>query len=105
MDFLIKMPVSRSEISSVAGLLGGSLPAGDDILIGVNITGPVTDPKLSLSTEELSNVVKDEVRKEAEKLGDEVVKEAEKKLDELLKDEGTKEKLEEAGKKLKDLFK
>lgn len=105
MDYLIKMPVSRSEISSVAGLLGGSLPAGEDILVGIKITGPVTDPKLSLSTEELSNVVKDEVRKEAEKLGEEVVKEAEKKIDELLEDEETKEKLEEVGKKLKDLFK
>ncbi len=104
MDYLIKMPVSRSEISSVAGLLGGSLPAGEDILVGIKITGPVSDPKLSLSTEELSNVVKDEIRKEAEKLGEEVVKEAEKKLDELLKDEDTKEKLEEAGKKLRDLF-
>jgi hypothetical protein len=108
MDYLIKMPVSRSEISSVAGLLGGSLPAGDDIMVGINITGPVSDPKLSLSTEELSNVVKDEVKKEVQKAADkvteEVVKEAEKKLDELIKDEDTKEKLEDAGKKLRDLF-
>ena len=104
MDFLIKMPVSRNEINSVAGFLGTSLPAGEDVLIGINITGTPDDPKLSLNAEALNDVVKDEVKKAAEKVGEELKKEAEKAVEKLMEDPETKEKIEEAGKKLRDLF-
>ena len=112
MDYLIKMPVSRSELGSVAGFLGGTLPEGEDIMVGIKITGTLTDPKLGISTQDVSSAVKDEVKKAAteaankvvEKASEELVKEAEKVVDDLLKDEETKEKLEDAGKKLKDLF-
>ena len=109
MDYLIKMPVSRSEINSISGFIGGSLPEGEDIMMGIKITGTVTEPKLSVSTEEIAGVVKevvkDEVKKAAEKIGGDAIKEAEEVLDELITDEETKEKIEQAGKKLKDLFK
>jgi uncharacterized protein involved in outer membrane biogenesis len=98
MNFNVKMPVSRSEISNVAGLLGGSLSStGSDVMVGIRITGKPDDPQLSLSMEDLQQAVKDEVKREVEKA-------AERAVEEILKDEEVKEKIEETGRRLRDLL-
>ena len=115
MDYLIKMPVSRKELSNIAGLIGikGTLPDGDDVLIGIKIGGTLTDPQLSFNSDDIAAALKSELKKEAEKaatkavekVGEQVAKEAEKAVNDLIQDEETKEKIQEAGQKLKDLFK
>lgn len=108
MNFTIKMPVSRSEISNVAGLLGGSLPTGgSDVMVGINITGTPTDPKLSLNMQDLSSAVKDEVRREVERVVDKAVERVmeegvEKAVEEIIKDEEVKEKIDEGLRRLRD---
>lgn len=115
MDYIIKMPVSRKELSNIAGLLGikGNLPDGDDVLVGIKIGGTLTDPQLSFNSDDIAAALKSELKKEAEKaatkavekVGEQVAKEAEKAVNDLIQDEETKEKIQEAGQKLKDLFK
>lgn len=106
MDYRMRMPVSRAELSSVAGLLGGSLPtSGGDVLVGIKITGSVDDPKLKLDMsdatkaikEEVKSAVKEEIQKEADKL-------IEKAKDEIKNNPEVKEKAKELGDKLKKLF-
>lgn len=106
MDFNMRMPVSRAELSSVTGLIGGSLSAtGDDVMVGIKITGSVDDPKLKLDVheatkaiaDEVKSVVKQEIEKEAEKLIDKAKEEIENNPE-------IKEKAKEIGDKLKKLF-
>lgn len=106
MDYRMRMPVSRAELSSVTGLLGGSLPtSGADVMVGIKITGSVDDPKLKLDvseatkaiTDEVKSAVKEEVKKEADKL-------IEKAKDEIKNNPEIQEKAKELGDKLKKLF-
>ncbi len=98
MDFNIKMPVTRSEISNVAGFLGGTLPAtGDDLMVGVLVTGKVTDPKLKFVLDDAKSQIKDELKQEVEKA-------AEKAAEKIMSDPNVQKKVDEVGNKLKKLF-
>lgn len=106
MDYKMRMPVSRSELSSVAGLIGGSLPmSGEDVLVGIKITGKVSDPKLKLDVSEATKAIKEEVKS---KVKEEVKKEADKLIekakDEIKNNPELEEKAKELGDKLKKLF-
>ena len=102
MNFMIRMPVSQKELGNITSLLGGAQLTGDrDVMVGVKITGKPADPKLSFSTEDLKDAVKEEVKKEVEKA---IEKGIEKGLEEIIKDEEVKEKIENVGRRLRDLF-
>ncbi len=98
MDFNIKMPVTRSEISNVAGLLGGSIPtSGDDLMVGVAIGGSITDPKLRFVLDDAKSQIKDELKQEVEKA-------AEKAAEKIMSDPEVQKKVDEVGNKLKRLL-
>ena len=98
MDFNIKMPVTRSEISNVAGLLGSGLPtSGDDLMVGVKIGGTVTDPKFSFVLDDAKSQIKEELKEE-------VKKEVEKAVEKVMSDPEAQKKVDEVKNKLKKLF-
>ncbi|ASB50889.1 AsmA-like C-terminal region-containing protein [Alkalitalea saponilacus] len=102
MDFTMRMPVSRSEISNVAGLLGGNISSsGGDVMLGINITGTPSDPKLAINADDLQRAVRDEVRREVERAAERVIEQG---VEEILKDENVQEKIEDAGRRLRDRF-
>ena len=95
MNFNITMPVSRAEISNIAGLLGGSIPtSGDDLMVGVVVTGSVTEPQLKFDLKEAGEQIKDELKEEVEKAAEKVMSDPE-----------VKKKVDEVANKLKKLFK
>jgi hypothetical protein len=94
MNFNLTMPVTRAEISNIAGLLGSSLPAsGDDLMVGVVVTGSVTDPKLKFDLKDAGEQIKDELKEEVEKAAEKVMSDPE-----------VKKKVDEVANKLKKLF-
>jgi len=95
LDYTIKMPVSRSELNNVAGLLGASVPSSvDNVMVDILVKGSVQDPKLQFKLdEEFKDQAKEELKKEAEKA-----------VNKLLEDEEVKEKVDELKDKLKKLF-
>jgi uncharacterized protein involved in outer membrane biogenesis len=95
LDYVIKMPVSKQELGSVAGLLGASLPSGaSDVKVNVLVKGTVQDPKLSFKLDES---FKEQAKKEVEK-------EVKKAVDKVLEDPEVKEKVDEVKEKLKKWF-
>ena len=95
LDYTIKMPVSRSELNNVAGLLGATVPSSvDNVMVDVLVQGTVKDPQLKFK---LDDEFKDQAK---EKLKDEVEKGVEK----LMEDEDVKKKVDEVKNKLRDLF-
>ncbi len=95
MNYVITMPVTRGELSDVAGLLGSSLPtSGDDFMVDILIQGTVSDPELKINLDKVKDQVKDDLKKEAEKA-----------VDKLLDDPDVKKKVDEVKEKLKGLFK
>jgi len=100
MDYKMTMPFSRQEISKFGSLLGVSLSSsGEDIPIDIHMKGSVSKPELTFGMNKAaSNQIKQEVTKQVEK---EVTKEVEK----LKEDPNVKKGVEDAKKKLKDLFK
>jgi uncharacterized protein involved in outer membrane biogenesis len=95
LDYVIKMPVSKQELGSVAGLLGASLPSGaSDVKVNVLVKGTVQDPKLSFKLDE---DFKEQAKKEIEK-------EVKKAVDKVLEDPEVKEKVDEVKEKLKKWF-
>jgi hypothetical protein len=97
MDFNIKMPVTRSEISNIAGFLGGLPTSGDDIMVGVKIGGSVTDPKINFVLDDAKSQIKVELKEE-------VKKEAEKAVEKVMSDPEVKKKVDDVKDKLKKLF-
>jgi len=95
MDYVIKMPVSQQELGNIAGLLGASLPSSSqEVMVNILVQGTVKDPKLKVNLDEdFKEQVKDKVKEEAEKA-----------FDKLKDDPDVKEKVDEAKKKLKELF-
>ena len=95
LDYTIKMPVSRSELGEVAGLLGASIPSSvDEVLVDILVKGTVKEPKLQFKlSDEFKNQAKEELKKEAEKA-----------VNKLMEDENVKEKVDELKDKLKKLF-
>jgi len=100
MEYKMTMPFSRQEISKFGSFLGVSLSSeGEDVPVDIFIKGSVSKPELSFGMNKAaSNQIKKEVTKQVEK---EVTKEVEK----LEKDPNVKKGVEDAKKKLKDLFK
>ncbi|WP_016776249.1 AsmA family protein [Anaerophaga thermohalophila] len=95
LDYTIKMPVNRSELNNVAGLLGASVPSSvDNVMVNVLVQGTVKDPQLKFK---LDDEFKDQAK---EKLKEEVEKGVEK----LMEDENVKKKVDEVKDKLRDLF-
>ncbi len=100
MEYKMTMPFSRQEISKFGSFLGVSLSSeGEDVPVDIFIKGSVGKPELSFGMNKAaSNQLKKELTKEAEK---QVTKEVEK----LKEDPNVKKGVEDAKKKLKDLFK
>lgn len=99
MEYKIGMPLSRKEVVKLGGLLGVSVSSdGDDLPIDVIIKGTVTDPELILNLDK----AKDQLEKE---VGEDVKKEVEKQVDKIMEDPEVKKKVEDAKKKLNNLFK
>jgi hypothetical protein len=98
-DYIIKMPVSKSELKSVSSLLGASLSAfSEEVMVDILVQGTISDPKLKFNIdEEFKNKVKEEAKEK-------VIEEAEKAFDKLKDDPEVKEKLNEAKEKLKKWF-
>ncbi len=98
-DYLIKMPVSKSELGSVAGLLGTSLPSSvNEVMVDIFVTGSVSDPKLNFNVDDdFKNQVKEEAKEK-------IKEEAEKAIDKAKDDPKVKEKVDEVKDKLKDWF-
>lgn len=95
LNYNIKMPVTRSEIGNVAGLLGSSLSSsGDDLMVGVLVGGTASDPTLKFNLDDAKTQVKEEVKKEVEKAAEK-----------LMSDPEVKEKVDEVSDKLKKLLK
>ncbi len=95
MDYNIKMPVTRSELSNVAGLLGSSLSSsGEDLMVGIGISGTASDPKLKINLDDAKDQVKEELKEEVEKA-----------VEKVLSDPEIEKKVEKAAEKLKKLFK
>lgn len=106
MDYNMKMPVSRAELNSVASLLGGALPASTgDIMVGLKITGKVSDPKVKLNMDDTGSSVKSALK---EAVGEKVEEQAEELLEkaaeEIKNNPELQEKAKEIGDKLKGLF-
>ena len=95
MDYRIDMPVSRKDLSAVAGILGGVVPTkGPDVPIGILVKGTFEDPKIDLDLTAAKKV-----------LGDELSKEADKAIDNLIKDENVRKQVKDLKKKLGNIFK
>ena len=106
MDYNMKMPVSQSELNSVASLLGGALPASTgDVIVGLKITGKVSDPKVKLNMEDTGSSVKAALK---EAVGEKVEQQAEelieKAAEEIKNNPEIQEKAKEISDKLKGLF-
>ena len=99
MEYKISMPVSRQDLSKLGGLLGMDISSsGSDLPVDVIVKGKTTDPELSLDLDK----AKKQIEKEA---GEKVTKEVEKQVDKLMEDPEVKKKVDEAKKKLNNLFK
>lgn len=95
LDYVIKMPVSKKELGSIAGLLGASLPSGgSDVMVNVLVRGTVKEPKLSFKLDE---EFKEQAKKELEE-------EAKKAVEKALDDPKVKEKVDEVKEQLKKWF-
>jgi len=109
MNFLITMPVSREEVGRITGgLLGGTLPTGgQDVMVGINITGKPTDPKLALDVRALGSTIREEARAkvqaEAEKAVDKAIEEAGRVVvEEVIQNEEVKQQIDEGLRRLRD---
>ncbi len=68
-DYKITMPVSRKEVSKMAGSFGFSLPtSGDDLIVDVLVKGTVQEPQLSFGLDKAKKQIEKDLKKEGEKL-------------------------------------
>ncbi|WP_439185150.1 AsmA family protein [Carboxylicivirga taeanensis] len=68
-DYMITMPVSRKEVSKMAGSFGFSLPtSGDDLIVDVLVKGTVQQPQLSFGLDKAKKQIEKDLKKEGEKL-------------------------------------
>lgn len=99
MDYRVKMPLTRKELASLAGLMGLNMSGeGDDLPIEVNIKGNLKNPEISLNLDEAKKMILKEAGKELEK-------EAEKAVDKVLKDPALKKEVDNLKKKLEGFLK
>jgi hypothetical protein len=99
LDYVIKMPVSKSELGNVAGLLGASVPSSaNDVKVDILVQGTVKDPKLKFNLDDdFKNQVKEEVKEK-------VKEEAEKVIEKVKDDPEVKKAVDDVKKKLNRLF-
>lgn len=94
-DYKLTMPVSRKELATLAGFLGGAIPtSGDDVPVDIIVKGTTKEPEITLDLDKAKEV-----------LGKELTKEADKVIDELIKDENVKKQVNDLKKKLGNIFK
>ena len=107
MAYLMSIPISRSEIASIIGKTGISLPTtGDDIPVGINIGGTLQKPELSLNTDELKSAVANEVKAQVtEKVTEVVDKVKDKATEEIKNNEEVKKATESVKKSIGNLLK
>lgn len=104
MDYTLKLPIARSEIATLiskTGATASSFSSGDDLPVGIQITGKLTKPNLKLDLSEATKTLASEA---ANKAKDKVTNAADKAIDNI-KDEKTKEKVNQAKDALNNLFK
>jgi len=66
-NYQITMPVSRKEVTKMAGLMGFNLPtSGDDLIVDVLVTGTVKEPQLGFNLDKAQKQVTKELKKEGE---------------------------------------
>jgi hypothetical protein len=84
LDYSITMPVTRTELAGLAGLMGLQIPtSGKDVMVDILVKGKVKEPEISLNLD-----------KARDQIGKELEKEAENAVKNLLKDENLKKTLE-----------
>lgn len=110
MAYLMSMPFTREEISSLVSKTGISIPAsftsGADIPVGINIGGTLRDPKVSINIDELKAAVASEVKAKVEEKATEVVEKVKDRVaEELNKNEDVKKVADKAKDALNNLFK
>ena len=104
MDYELQLPVARSEIASLiskTGATASSFANGDDLPIGVKITGTLTKPSLKLDLSEATKTLTSEAASKATEKATEAVDKA---IDNI-KDEKTKETVTKAKDAINNLFK
>lgn len=65
MDYLLNIPTEREEIAKIlskSGISANSWSKGDDINLGINIGGILTDPNVSLNLDEAKKAIVGEVK-------------------------------------------
>ena len=68
-DYKITMPVSRKEVSKMAGSFGFSLPtSGDDLMVDILVKGTVDEPQLSFDLDKAKKQIEKDLKKEGENL-------------------------------------
>ncbi|MDO4461854.1 MAG: AsmA-like C-terminal region-containing protein [Bacteroidia bacterium] len=95
MDYLLSIPTEREEIAKLlnnTGISTNTWSKGDDINLGVNIKGTLTDPSVSLNLDEAKKAIVGEVK-------DKVVEKAKDAVVDKLKDN---EQVKQAAEKLKE---
>ncbi|MDR2928054.1 MAG: hypothetical protein LBV41_07640 [Cytophagaceae bacterium] len=95
-DYSMKIPVSSKEIGRFAGLLGKTIPSGDNFIVKVMITGTSDNPELKLDVEDVKKQLENEYKNDIEK--------ATKAVEKLLEDPDIKKKVEDVGNRLRKLF-
>ncbi|MCT4591604.1 MAG: AsmA-like C-terminal region-containing protein [Carboxylicivirga sp.] len=68
-DYKITMPVSRKEVSKIAGSFGFKLPtSGDDLMVDVLVKGTVDEPQMSFGLDKARKQIEKDLKKEGENL-------------------------------------
>ncbi len=104
MDYSLDMTVARSEIAGLIGKMGGSANSfsqGDDLPVGVKISGVLTKPRLKLDLSEATKTLAGEA---AEKATEKATKALDKAVDNI-KDEKVRDAVDKAKGALGGLFK
>ncbi len=104
MEYNLSMPIARSEISSVISSLGISttnFSEGDDIPVGIIITGELSSPKLKIDTEALTKAVASAA---ADQVKSQVTEKVTETVEKLASDEKTQEVVSSVKDKLNNLL-
>ncbi len=99
MQYQVRMPIERKELSALAGLMGVKIPdSGDDLPVGITIKGSITKPEIGLNLDEAKKII-------AKELGQAVEKEAEKAVEKLINDPAVKKEVDNLKQKLGNFLK
>ena len=99
MQYQVRMPVERKELSALAGLMGVKIPdKGDDLPVAITIKGTITKPEIGLNLDEAKKII-------GKELGQAVEKEAEKAVEKLINDPAVKKEVENIKDKIGNFLK